>query len=321
MVWRRVWCVFGAGLLACVATAVSAQDRALAPGVLTVIPPTPQYQDTYSGPLALAEIVQGIPDMSWQPNFEAKSRTVFERAHLAVLRRQVWSLEFAFKPMRMITVDVPQSTGKMQKKVIWYLVYRVRYLGQDMTPEASKDTWGHDLYDARHVAQEGWPFFPLFVLSSHELGKAYQDRVIPAAKRLIEQREMQGRELLNTVEISRQPIALSTADNPHEVWGLATWEDIDPRVKYFSVFVKGLTNAYQPEEGPNGFQPGDPPGTGRTILSKTLQLYFWRPGDTIRETEDEIHFGVPYDPDAARQKRILDAFELPERVDYQWVYR
>ena len=62
------------------------------------------------------------------------------------------------------------------------------------------------------------------------------------------------------MEISRQPIPLSTPDNPQEVWGLVTWEDIDPRLTYFSVFVKGLTNAYKPVDLPDGFKPGDPPG-------------------------------------------------------------
>ena len=39
-----------------------------------------------------------------------------------------------------------------------------------------------------------------------------------------------------------------------------TW--IDPRIDFFSVFVGGLTNAFQFEDVPGGFKPGDPPGTG-----------------------------------------------------------
>lgn len=321
MVWRWISgllvaaSVLGAPQIAC------AQNRPLAPGILTVIPPDPQYEETYSGPLALSEITAGLPEMDWQPHFTAKSRTAFEQARLATLRRQIWNLEFSFKPMRTIIVDVPQSTGKMQKKLIWYMVYRVRYLGNDLLPEAAKDEWGHELFDSKPVAQEGWTFFPRLMLTSHELGKSYQDRIIPAAKQPIQEREMRGEELLNTVEISRQPIALSTPDAPKEVWGLVTWEDIDPRVTFFSVFVQGLTNAYRPEDAPEGFQPGDPPGTGREIVSKALQLNFWRPGDTVNEVEDEIRFGMPYDADAERQKKVLDAFGLPERVDYLWVYR
>jgi len=63
------------------------------------------------------------------------------------------------------------------------------------------------------------------------------------------------------------------------------------------------------------------PGPGRDILSKTLQLNFWRPGDTVNEVEDEVRYGVPYDATAQRQSEILRAFGLQERVDYLWVYR
>ena len=36
----------------------------------------------------------------------------------------------------------------------------------------------------------------------------------------------------------------STPEEDNSVWGLATWEDVDPRVDFFSVYIKGLTNAY-----------------------------------------------------------------------------
>ena len=88
-----------------------------------------------------------------------------------------------------------------------------------------------------------------------------------------------------------------------------------------TVFVGGLTNAYQPKVVPDSFKPGDPPGTGLEILPKKLQLNFWRPGDAILELDDKVRFGVPYSPDPARQKEILDSFGLDKRLDYLWVYR
>ncbi|MHB8971884.1 MAG: hypothetical protein ACYC3X_00200 [Pirellulaceae bacterium] len=321
MVSRLVSCMVVVALVSLTATTTLAQNRPLAPGVLTVIPANAQHEETFSGPLELVEIVKGLPELDWQPNFEAKSRTVHERARLAVLRRQVWTLEFAFKPLRTVQVDVPQPTGKMQKKLVWYMVYRVRYLGGDLVPEAVQDEFGHTTYGSKPVAQEGRFFFPQFLLESHSLSKTYQDRIIPAARKVIEEREMRGQELLDTVEVSRKPIPLSTEDNPQEVWGLVTWEDIDPRLSYFSVYAKGLTNAYKPVDLPDGFKPGDAPGTGRDILAKTLRLNFWRPGDAVQEQEDEIYFGVPYAPEAERQSAILSAFGLKERVDYLWVYR
>ncbi len=300
---------------------VNAQSRQYAPGVLTVVPPDQQYEETYSGPLEIVEIATGLPETDWDPNYTAKSQTVFEKSKLAVLRREIWSLEFAFKPLRSILVDVPQPSGKMQQKLIWYLVYRVRYLGGDLTPNPSTDSWGRVTFQDSPVSREGRYFFPQFILESHDFAKTYQDRIIPATKQIIQDREVRGAELLNTVEIGQKPIPLSTADNPQDVWGLVTWEDIDPRIDFFSIFVRGLTNAYKPVDLPNVFQPGAEPGTGRDLLSKTLRLNFWRPGDALNELEDQIYFGVPYTPDLERQFEILSAFGMKERLDYLWVYR
>lgn len=298
-----------------------AQSRPLAPGVLTVIPPAPEYGETASGPLSLVEIVRGLPELEWEPQFTSRTRTAFAQAQSTVLRREVWNLEFAFKPLRVISIDVPQESGKMQRKLIWYMVYRVRYLGGDLVPQGTPDEFGHVLYDAVPAAREGRYFFPRFLLESHDLSKVYQDRIIPAARVPIQEREHRGKELLNTVEISREPIPLSTPDAPAEVWGLVTWEDIDPRVDFVSVYVRGLTNAHRPVDVPDVYQPGDTPGTGRDILAKTLRLNFWRPGDASREHEDPIYFGVPYSPDPERQAEILRSFGLRERVDYLWEYR
>lgn len=297
------------------------QSTQFAPGVLTVIPPDPQYEETYSGPMELLEIVKGMPQLEWSPNYAAKSQTIFARANLVILRRTVWNLEFAFKPLRMLEVDVPQPSGKMQRKRIWYMVYRVRYLGDDLEPEPVKDKFGHTTYSSKAVAHENRFFFPQLILESLDFGKSYQDRIIPAAKDLIAKRELRGQPLLNSVEISARPIPLSTVDAPQDVWGVATWEDIDPRIDFVSVLVKGLTNAYKPVNLPNSFKPGDPPGSGCQLLAKTLRLNFWRPGDTVHEHEEEIHYGVPVDSDPAQQALILEKFGLKQRVDYLWEYR
>ncbi len=69
--------------------------------------------------------------------------------------------------------------------------------------------------------------------------KVYPDRVIPVAMLAIRQREDPNRKFLNTVEMCRE-IAVDET-----LWGIATWEDIDPRIVRFSVYVSGLTNAYR----------------------------------------------------------------------------
>jgi len=116
-------------------------------------------------------------------------------------------------------------------------------------------------------------------------------------------------------------IPLSDERLDRSVWGVATWEDIDPRMDFLAVFVGGLTNAFQTEDPPGAYKAGDPPGTGRIYRYKNLQLNFWRPSDPVLEHEEEIRFGVPADPDPAMQQQIFDRYGVKARLDYVWVYR
>jgi hypothetical protein len=305
-----------------VATAAPAPTmRPLAPGVLTVIATAGEASETFSGPRPIVEITTGIPDLEWTPNYEPKSSTLLERAKKATFRHKIWNLEFAFKPLRMIEVDVPQPSGKMQRKLIWYMVYRVKNVGYDLSPVPVAELPTNKAMAIERVNYPTLRFFPHFVLESHEFKKQYLDRLIPAAKAPIQAREKPGVPLLNCIEISEAKIPLSDERFDRSVWGYVTWEDIDPRIDYFSIFVRGLTNAFDFEDPPGAFTPGSPPGTGRTFTFKTLQLNFWRPGDTEREHEKEIHYGVPVESDPDRQQAVLDKYGLTRRLDYLWVYR
>jgi hypothetical protein len=164
-------------------------------------------------------------------------------------------------------------------------------------------------------------FLPQFVLQGYEeangrkLSRAYRDRVIPAAVEPIRRRETPGRELLTSIQMAQQPIPVSTEADPRQVWGVAMWEDVDPNLDFFSVFVRGLTNAYRWEDPDGAFEPGDPPGTGRRFVSKTLQLNFWRPGDRFMQHESEVRFGV------APGKAILYGEGVTDGLAHRWVYR
>jgi hypothetical protein len=215
-----------------------------------------------------------------------------------VFRRDVWCLEFTFKPVRMMWVDVPQSSGKMERKLVWYLIYHVKNTGGHLSPTRQAD--GTYVVEP---ADRDVRFFPMFVLQSHEFKKEYLDRVIPVAVRAIQQKEDPNRTLLNSVEVGSKRIPVSPELVDHSVWGVATWEDVDPRVDYFSVYVEGLSNAYKWVDPPEGFKQGDPPTTGRVLLQKNLMLNFWRPGDPFVEDQRVIRYGIP------------------GQVDYSWVYR
>ena len=58
----------------------------------------------------------------------------------------------------------------------------------------------------------------------------------------------------------------------------------------------GLTNAYEWVDPKGAFKPGDPAGTGRDFVYKTLQMNFYRPGDAIDPREEEIQLGVEDHP-------------------------
>jgi hypothetical protein len=288
--------------------------RQFAPGVVTTIPPDLLPEETVSTH-DLVE-VRSNPNLQWSPEFLAESRTLYGMSAGVRFRRDVWCLEFSFKPLRMIYVDVPQPTGKMQRKLIWYLVYRVKNTGATLQPVEQPDG------TVTAKPGQGGPvqFVPQFVLESQDrsdagqpLFKAYLDRIIPVADEAIRQRETPDRELLNSAQISERPIPVSDARADRSVWGVATWEDVDPRVDFFSVYVGGLTNAYRWEDPAGAYRPGDPPGKGRQFSRKTLQLNFWRPGDEFGEHESEIRFGVP------TSKAYL--YGVSEGVAYRWVYR
>jgi hypothetical protein len=289
-------------------------ERQLAPGVLTAIPSSFTPEETVSTH-DLVE-VRTNRSLEWRPEYLAISDTLFGMSDEVKFRRDIWCLEFDFKPLRMIEVDVPLSAGGSQRKQVWYLVYRVRNTGQVLKPVEGQG----GIYTAE-IAQGGpVRFIPQFVLASQDrtatgqpVSKEYLDRVIPAAVAAISERETPGRKLLNTVEVSKQPIPVSSDRIDKSVWGVATWTDIDPRIDFLSIYVGGLTNAYQWNDIPGEFKPGDQPGKGRHFSRKMLQLNFWRPGDELQLSEREYRYGVPIGK--------ADLYGVADGVAYQWVYR
>ena len=281
--------------------------RRLAPGILTTIPVDLRPEETSS----LHDVIElrTQQNLKWTPNFYPESRTLYAMAKDVKFRRPVTALELSFKPLRMIYVDIPQPSGKMQRKLIWYLVYRVRNTGEHLQPVEQAD----GTYETESFA-EPVRFLPSFALKSHEYSnKEYLDRVIPVAVAAIQQREDPNRPLLNSAQIAQKPIPVSTDRVDQSVWGVATWEDVDPRIDFLSIYVQGLSNAYQWVDPPGVYKKGDNLGKGRRFTRKTLQLNFWRPGDEFQETEEEIRFGT-----APGRENL---YGVQEGVDYTWIYQ
>jgi len=283
--------------------------RNLAPGVLQSVDPARQVDESFSRHDLVELLAVERADVK------------FDWARDVAFRHDVWTLEFKFKPVRMVWVDIPQPSGNMQRKLIRYMVYSVT---NKPIQEKTIDEKALDDENAESLPQFGWlhpvrsadgtyqiqflnqpiRFVPQFLLEGHEsvredtgFNKVYLDRVIPIAARQIAQREDPNRRFFNSVEISQGRIAVGKT-----AWGVATWEDVDPQIDRFSVYVKGLTNAYKWTDDPGKYRKDAPLDSYRRLLVKTLKLNFWRPGDEFREHEEEIRYGVP------------------GGVDYEWVY-
>ncbi len=292
---------------------LAGSDSQFAPGVLTTIPPQLDPIDTVSVHDIVELRAQG--NLKRTPNLMSPTRTLYEMAEGAEFRRDIWNLEFSFKPLRMLSVDIPQPSGKMQRKLVWYLVYRVRNTGAGLVPERKDD----GTFTTVNQSLGPQRFVPQFVLRSldrdrqgNPVRKSYMDRIMPTAVEAIARRELRAGKLLNNVEISEKLLEPETGRAVGGLWGVATWEDVDPELDFFAIFVSGLTNAYRWED-PADFAAGAAPGTGRTFERKVLQLNFWRPGDSYEENETEIRYGSA--------PGMADIYGTPEGIAYQWVYR
>lgn len=303
---------------------VRVETTKFAPGTVRVIPPAPLPEETYTGPLTLGNLIDAHPEIDWKapdfpegkPFFDVRSRTLIEQARKVILRREIFCFEFSFKPLRQIYVDVPQPSGRMERKLVWYMVYRVRYPGGDLRPaKEAPDSQAAvaELYSRiEKVSYRERRLFPLAILQDAESDTSYQNSIIPIATAAIRAREKITAPLYNAVEITEVPIPYSNDPAADGVWGVLTWVDVNPEADFLSMFVYGLTNAFQRTDDGSG-EP--------ELLKKALQLNFYRPGDSIEETQDRIRFGVPAFTDPEEQAYVLKKYGLEKRLDYQWVYR
>jgi hypothetical protein len=260
--------------------------RRLVPGVIQEIDPQRTYDETNSRH-NVVELIAIDP--------------AFDFAKDATFRHDIWMLSFKFKPVRMIWVDVPQQGGRMQRKLIWYMIYSVTNSGKVMHPVEDENKTFTMVTVDKPVR-----FNPVFVLEAHSrlqdetagFTKAYTDRYIPVALAPIRNREDPKRSFLSTPEMPRTEIAVGQT-----VWGIATWENVDPRTVWFSVYIEGLTNGYRWVDNPGEYKAGDSIGIGRRMMRRMLKLNFWRAGDPYYEKETEVRYGIP------------------GRQQYEWVYR
>ncbi len=168
----------------------------------------------------------------------------------------IWVLNFAFKPLRITTVEVG---GK--RRLVHYLYYRV-------------------------ANRTGKPreFVPQFTMVT-DTGKRYEESVIPQAIPIIQAREDRSIPLLGAVEIVGVVPPSAKPDFDDSVFGVATWEGIDPNADRLQIYVRGLSDGYQQIPDPNGGKP--------TVKYKTLRIDLIRRGDARDLNEKEISLAEP----------------------------
>lgn len=270
----------------------SANGRKLAEGVLTIVSPDQDAEDTALGPYDL-DFVRNHPELDWsapdfpenKPFFASPSETLISLSKDVTFRHEVWGLEFSFKPARLIEVDLPTPTGELERKVVWYLIYKVRYVGADLHPKLETPDGTQEVpRDPVEMKREGVRFLPRFTIVSKERNLSIDAQILPAARDAIAARERVGKKLHDHIDISRLFIDEANLEADNSVWGVATWTDVDPRLDFFAIDVRGLTNAYKiriDSEGKKNFD------------RKTLRIYFWRPGDALDVAKDKILLGLP----------------------------
>jgi hypothetical protein len=227
----------------------------------------------------------GLETLGWTPQRAAANSTLVARASQLEYPRDIWCLEFAFKPPRQLDVDIPEEGLQMRRETIWYLVYRVKNVGGRRVVQSLEDAGKPD--SARRTVEtfeKPIRFLPHLVLESREglnaveglaSYRGYLDRLVPSAMAAIRRREDPARPLLDSAAIS------ATSLQPgEERWGVAIWEAVDPRIDSFSIYVRGLTNAIRWRARPEAqIGPDDLPGQHVEQTLESLRLDFWRPGD------------------------------------------
>jgi|LakMenEpi03Aug12_release.lakeMendotaPanAssembly.Ray.scaffolds.fasta_scaffold00289_14 hypothetical protein len=257
--------------------------RQLAPDALNIIAPAMEPGETYQGSMDLP-LPGGEAELSWKPYEDPDSQTLPQMVRAVDFRSTIHCLEFAFKPVRMIQVSLSTPEG-VQSKLVWYLVYRVRYLGNDFHPTVQPDDFDNKIYGIPKTVSTSWVrFMPSLTLQTKgKINQRLLDQVLPAALPAIEAKERIGRPLFDSLSMQTQKIQVSMEANDQAVWGVATWVDVDPGTDFFTVEVKGLTNAQQIVQKQEKV----------SYLQKTLVLNFFRPGDIQNEQDDIIRYGVP----------------------------
>jgi hypothetical protein len=222
-------------------------------------PPPEPIPDVPLGPMLKTHPVRRLPQgfVNGESGKVVFNERWIDAAILPRDNQKIWVLDFAYKPLRITTVETARG-----RRDVHYLYYQV-------------------------VNHSGAPrmFVPQFTLIT-DTGKRYEDTVLPQAVKKIQTREDPSiQNLYGAVDIMGLVPPSTKQGIDDAVFGVAVWEGVDPRADKLTIFIKGLSDGLRADPDPNGDKP--------VIRHKALQLDFIRRGDHLDQKEREIIPGEP----------------------------
>lgn len=290
---------------------LNAQPKRLAPGVLKIIPANIDARDSYSLPLPL----EGLEAEAFTPNYAPILDTLHGQTRNVVFFRDVWHYEFGFTGLRQIRLKLSTAKHPSGYENVWYMVYRIRDTGKNISykqviEDQRFEHQTNQIQRNREDFEVVGKFLPHFYLNgwvkkpgtNDYVEIRYRDNVDPEALRQIRKAEDRNRLLLDKVEMMQVKVPRVKTAADEGIWGVAIWREVNPSIDFVNVNVSGLTNAFRIETTADG---------SRKLKSRNLQLNFWRPGDSVRQTEDQVTYGIPLVDDPLRQIEICNRYKLP----------
>lgn len=223
----------------------------------------------------------------------------------------LWIAEVQFKSIRLMRLELPNpQTGKLQKELIRYMVYRV--IRRDYTELAGADRANLEKkladpdLDPANVLDADFQMplqMPRFLLETEDkdgnVQLAYTDEISVAIQNAVFEREMGRRgsslKLLNSVEAISEigdPVPNSDPDELLKaLYGVAVWRNVDSKADFLKVTMSGFTNAYRISGSADN----------RIVEEKVIVQKFTRPGDEYLQEETELRFLDEADTDGDRK--------------------
>lgn len=204
----------------------------------------------------------------------------------------LWILDLDFKRLRMIPLElIDTETGEKKMQNVWYIVYKFQNKPV-VRPGDPTDTTPANTEDEKRIKTI---FAPEFELVTHDNDQAttYLDQSLPGAVKAIAKRE---RLPLEGVVQLTGPLPADADAKPR--YGVAIWTNINPKTDFFTIYGNGFTSAYQVNQD------------DKSVLNRTIELKYARPGDEFEERETEFReLADPkwiYRPAATKQAKATD---------------